>query len=133
MEARDMSNVSAGGGFIECAGTYNVVIDEIKEGYTEKNTQYYTLILKDSEGRVIRDSYYISDAAAWREALLMDACGLTTEQRKAYVPDMCLGKTVEIVVAPQKDNPQFMQVTKIRQTGVIVTPPAPPAAGDCPF
>ncbi|HPS40337.1 MAG TPA: hypothetical protein PL124_13040 [Candidatus Cloacimonadota bacterium] len=132
MEPRDMSNIPDGGGFIDTPGTYNVVIEDIKEGTTDNLTEFYVCILKDEQGRTIRDTYFITDKAAWREKLLMDACGLTEEQRKAYVPEMCLGKTIEITVTAQKDNPQYMQVSKVKQTGVTVTPPAP-VKEDCPF
>lgn len=134
-EAKNLNDIPDTGNYIDTPGEYDVLITDVintDDCVSEKGTDFFVLKYMDATGRSMRDSFYDTDGAMWRWGQLGDACQLTKDQKDAFVPDMVRGKTIHITVAPQKNDPRYMQVTKLSATGITVSAPAP-VKDDCPF
>lgn len=133
VEPKNLNEIPDTGNYIDQPGEYDVLIaDAINtaECVTESGTDYFVLKYQDEQGRTIRDSFYDTEKALWRWKQLGEACQLSEAQQANFTPSMVVGKTIHIVVVPQKEKPQYVQVSKLSATGVIVVSPD---AKDCPF
>ena len=127
----NLNECRAPGAWIKIAGTYLMQVTDAKKTYSKvKGTPGITFTFHDDEGNQASDTFYLSEGAMWRFNLIANACGLTEEQKANFLPTMCLGKSIEIVLAPETDYPDNMKVKEYHKTEFQVVAPT---SEDVPF
>ena len=103
------------GQFIEEEGLYTVAIVKTSMQYSRDGKPGYKFQMKTQEGKMIYDTFWLSIPARWRLRRLGKVCGLTEAEMKAFVPNMLIGKTLDIVTEADPNFPLYQKIIDIRK------------------
>ena len=104
-------------------GVHHVEIKEITEQVTTKGTPFFRVVFEGQDKAIHTESYYTSEKPynITRLQSLIKACdGLTNVDEKGvetydHDEQKMVGHIVEITLAPQRNNPIYMEVVEVNQ------------------
>ena len=114
-EPIDLETGNDTGQFIDEEGLYTVAIVKTSMQYSRDNKPGYKFQMKTQEGKMIYDTFWLSIPARWRLRRLGKVCGLTEAEMKAFVPNMLIGKTLDIVTEADPNFPLYQKIIDIRK------------------